>query len=61
VFSTHDQKVLNMADRRVDLEDGEIVRLGMRVADKWVFALERGSDALMADEDVPGPPSVPAG
>jgi putative ABC transport system ATP-binding protein len=61
VFSTHDQKVLNMADRRVDLEDGEIVRLGMRVADKWVFALERGPDALMADEDVPGPPSVPAG
>jgi hypothetical protein len=33
----------------------------MRVADKWVFALERGPDALMADEDISGPPSVPAG
>ena len=61
VFSTHDQKVLNMADRRVDLEDGEIVRLGIRVADKWVFALERGPDALMSDEDAadssPAPPA----
>jgi putative ABC transport system ATP-binding protein len=41
VFSTHDQKVLDLADRRVDLEDGEIVRLGMRVGSSWVFALER--------------------
>ena len=43
VFSTHDQKVLDMADRRVDLEDGEIVRLGMHVRGEWLFAPERGS------------------
>src|SRR5205823_3227988 len=30
LFSTHDQRVIDMAVRRVDLEDGEIVRLGMR-------------------------------
>ena len=41
VFSTHDQKVLDMADRRVDLEDGEIVRLGIRIDGDWVFANER--------------------
>ena len=41
VFSTHDQKVLDMADRRVDLEDGEVVRLGMRVDENWVFAATR--------------------
>jgi putative ABC transport system ATP-binding protein len=43
VFSTHDQKVLDMADRRVDLEDGQIVRLGIRVDGNWVFAMERES------------------
>ena len=41
VFSTHDPKVLDMADRRVDLEDGQIVRLGVRAGDGWVFAMER--------------------
>jgi putative ABC transport system ATP-binding protein len=50
VFSTHDQKVLDMADRRVDLEDGEIVRLGMRVNGKWVFALERNDSGIASDE-----------
>jgi putative ABC transport system ATP-binding protein len=42
VFSTHDKRVIDMADRRVDLEDGEIVRLGVRRGKKeWGFALER--------------------
>lgn len=49
VFSTHDQKVLDMADRRVDLEDGQIVRLGIRVGGKWVFAVERGPDPIRRD------------
>jgi putative ABC transport system ATP-binding protein len=43
VFSTHDQKVLDLADRRVDLEDGVIVRLGVRTGDSWSFASERES------------------
>ena len=42
VFSTHDHKVLDMADRRVDLEDGQIIRLGIRSGQEWIFATERG-------------------
>jgi putative ABC transport system ATP-binding protein len=45
VFSTHDQKVLDMADRRVDLEDGQIVRLGIRSGSTWLFASERDASA----------------
>jgi putative ABC transport system ATP-binding protein len=41
VFSTHDQRVIDMAIRRVDLEDGEIVRLGIRTGKEWVYAMER--------------------
>ena len=41
VFSTHDQRVIDMADRRVDIEDGEIVRLGVRQNKEWSFAYER--------------------
>ncbi len=33
IFSTHDPRVLEIADRRVDIEDGTIVRLGVRVGD----------------------------
>lgn len=41
VFSTHDPQVIKMADRRVDLEDGEIVRFGVRSGKLWTFAFER--------------------
>ena len=41
VFSTHDQRVIDMADKRVDLEDGEIVRLGVRQGKEWAYARER--------------------
>lgn len=41
VFSTHDPQVIKIADRRVDLEDGEIVRLGIRSGKQWTFAFER--------------------
>ena len=50
IFSTHDQRVLDMADQRVDLEDGAIVRLGVRRGDAWMFALER-EPALPASSD----------
>jgi putative ABC transport system ATP-binding protein len=49
VFSTHDQRVIDMAIRRVDLEDGEIVRLGVRTGKEWVYAMERENPA---DADV---------
>jgi putative ABC transport system ATP-binding protein len=41
IFSTHDPQVINTADRRVDLEDGQIVRLGVREQDDWKYAFER--------------------
>ena len=41
VFSTHDRHVMNMADRLVRIEDGEIKALGMRQDKKWVFVLDR--------------------
>ncbi|MEO9160982.1 MAG: ATP-binding cassette domain-containing protein, partial [Casimicrobiaceae bacterium] len=41
IFSTHDRHVLKIADRRVDLEDGEIVRLGVRRGADWSFTMRR--------------------
>jgi putative ABC transport system ATP-binding protein len=51
VFSTHDQRVIDMAIRRVDLEDGEIVRLGVRVDKEWVYAMERAIDPATENEE----------
>ena len=51
VFSTHDKRVIDMADRRVDLEDGEIVRLGVRNGKEWLYAAERTIEAGTDDED----------
>ncbi len=39
IFSTHDPQVINMADRRVDLEDGHIIRLGVCQQSEWKYAL----------------------
>ena len=44
IFSTHDPQVIRMADRRVDLEDGQIVRLGVRARKEWRYAFERAPD-----------------
>jgi putative ABC transport system ATP-binding protein len=41
IFSTHDPQVIRLADRRVDLEDGQVVRLGVREGQDWRFAFER--------------------
>jgi putative ABC transport system ATP-binding protein len=49
IFSTHDPQVINTADRRVDLEDGEIVRLGIRTNKEWKYAFERPSMADSAE------------
>lgn len=43
IFSTHDKRVMKMADRLVNIEDGEIVRLGIRVAKAWSLVSERRS------------------
>ncbi len=41
IFSTHDPRVLEIADRRVDIEDGTIVRFGVRTGETWSYAAER--------------------
>jgi putative ABC transport system ATP-binding protein len=38
IFSTHDQKVINMADRLIRIEDGEVKRLGIKVDREWLYA-----------------------
>ena len=38
VFSTHDQKVINMADRLIVIEDGRVRRLGINAGGKWIYA-----------------------
>ena len=48
VFSTHDRKVMNMADRLVRIADGQITALGMKADDRWVFVEGR----TPRDEDI---------
>lgn len=44
VFSTHDPRVMKLADRLVHIEDGEITRLGLRTPDKrLLYAAERAA------------------
>jgi len=40
-----------MAIRRVDLEDGEIIRLGVRAGKEWVYAMERMNDSSLDGEE----------
>ena len=37
VFSTHDKKVIAKADRLIRIEDGRILRLGIRADSKWLL------------------------
>jgi len=41
IFSTHDKRVMNMADRLVRIEDGNITALGMKVDGRWMFVQDR--------------------
>jgi putative ABC transport system ATP-binding protein len=41
VFSTHDKRVMNRADRLVRMEDGQITALGMRRDGAWTFVQDR--------------------
>ena len=38
IFSTHDQKVIDIANRLIRIEDGEIRRLGVRTDKEWIYA-----------------------
>ena len=37
IFSTHDQRVMDMADRLVRVSDGELTALGKKVGERWSF------------------------
>jgi len=41
VFSTHDQRVMGMADRLVRIEDGELTTLGVRAGNVWKYVKEK--------------------
>ncbi len=44
IFSTHDRRVMNMADRLVRIEDGQITKLGAQGESGWVFVQDRTRD-----------------
>jgi len=41
IFSTHDRRVMDMADRLVQVEDGEIRTFGIKGANNWLMVNER--------------------
>lgn len=41
VFSTHDKRVMNRADRLVRMEDGQITALGLKREGAWIFVQDR--------------------
>lgn len=41
VFSTHDKRVMNRADRLVRMEDGQITALGLKREGGWIFVQDR--------------------
>lgn len=50
IFSTHDQRVIDMADRLVRVEDGVITALGVRNEDKWNLVRVRNLSELAAEQ-----------
>ncbi len=49
IFSTHDRKVMSMADRLVRIEDGRVAMLAMKVNQKWQL-VRTGKHAVRAKE-----------
>ena len=49
-FSTHDRKVIKMADRLIQIEDGEVTRLGVRMGRQWLHA-DHPDEAIDEDEE----------
>ncbi len=55
IFSTHDQRVIDMADRLVRVEDGILQELGIRRGDNWITVRVHHP----GEEKVPRAPAVP--
>jgi putative ABC transport system ATP-binding protein len=52
VFSTHDQRVMGMADRLVRIEDGEITTLGIRAGKVWKYVKEKDAPIPTSDAEM---------
>jgi putative ABC transport system ATP-binding protein len=52
VFSTHDQRVMGMADRLVRIEDGEITTLGVRAGRVWKYVKEKDTPIPTSDGEM---------
>ena len=50
IFSTHDQKVIELADRLVRIEDGTITALGIRQKNEWNMVRVRNPAAVVAEK-----------
>jgi len=69
IFSTHDQKVIDMADRLIMIEDGQVRRLGINDNGTWLYAEipdrrvaeRRIRDSVLAKGLDDGDPGDPAG
>jgi len=48
IFSTHDRRVMAMADRLVKIEDGRIVSLGVRSGKRWTVVRPWDSAEILA-------------
>ena len=46
IFSTHDRRVMKMADRLVKIEDGQISMLAMRANNRWSKVREGRRDRV---------------
>ncbi|MES2236918.1 MAG: ABC transporter ATP-binding protein [Pseudomonadota bacterium] len=49
IFSTHDQRVIDMADRLVRIEDGVLRELGMRRGNQWTTVRLHNPEEVAAD------------
>ncbi len=51
IFSTHDQRVMDMADRLVRISDGELTALGTKTGERWSFVRPKMDAKQSADLD----------
>lgn len=51
IFSTHDQRVIDQADRLVKMEDGVVTALGVRNDDKWNLVRVRSLPEAADEEE----------
>ena len=56
IFSSHDPKVIDMADRLIMIEDGQVRRLGINDNGTWIYAENpdrRGAERRVGDSVLP--------